>query len=530
MAKPGHRHTNNNPIPVIDLFAGPGGLGEGFASVLDARGQRAFKIRLSIEKDPIAHQTLQLRAFFRQFPPGKAPDEYYMYLRREISQAELFNSHQTEAKAAMDEAWNLELKKENAGAVRERITSALAGADHWVLIGGPPCQAYSLVGRSRNRGIENYDLATDPRQKLYVDYLQVIADHAPAVFVMENVKGLLSAKVNEARIFEKILADLNYPHVALLAEGRRPSGRRRPRYVLHSLNTEVETDLFSAKAPSPHNFLIRAEKHGIPQSRHRLIIVGVRSDLEVSPKPLPTVEKPVPAAAILCGLPSLRSGITGEHDSNEHWVAAIQSGLNCRWEKNPGGSTICSQVARLLIKTMLSSVAPESGRGDKFIHGKNDIAYEPGWFLDPRIGGVCNHSARAHMKSDLYRYLFAACFTNVYKRPPSLSDFPNDLLPNHENVEQAVRTGHFSDRFRVQLPDRPSTTITSHISKDGHYYIHYDPAQCRSLTVREAARLQTFPDNYFFCGGRTAQYTQVGNAVPPLLANGIARIIYNMLR
>ena len=119
---------------------------------------------------------------------------------------------------------------------------------------------------------------------------------------------------------------------------------------------------------------------------------------------------------------------------------------------------------------------------------------------------------RSHIIEDLYRYLFVACFARVKGRSPKLSDFPLTLLPKHENVGKGVEENKFADRFRTQLYGEPSKTVTSHISKDGHYFIHPDSGQCRSLTVREAARIQTFPDNYYFCGSRTQQFHQVGNA------------------
>jgi DNA (cytosine-5)-methyltransferase 1 len=148
---------------------------------------------------------------------------------------------------------------------------------------------------------------------------------------------------------------------------------------------------------------------------------------------------------------------------------------------------------------------------------------------DDRLTVLNAHEARSHMASDLRRYLYAAIFARETGRSPKLSDFPRTLLPNHQNVEEGRNGKMFSDRFRVQLANHVSTTITSHISKDGHYFIHYDPAQCRTLTVREAARLQTFPDNYFFAGPRTAQYHQIGNAVPPQLAQQIAVIVADVL-
>ena len=130
------------------------------------------------------------------------------------------------------------------------------------------------------------------------------------------------------------------------------------------------------------------------------------------------------------------------------------------------------------------------------------------------------------MVSDLGRYLYCACYAAQKDGvSPRSRDFPEVFAPSHESWE----SGKFADRFKVQAKDKPASTITSHISKDGHYYIHYDPAQCRSLTVREAARLQTFPDNYFFEGNRTQQYVQVGNAVPPWLATQIASIVYELI-
>jgi DNA (cytosine-5)-methyltransferase 1 len=231
---------------------------------------------------------------------------------------------------------------------------------------------------------------------------------------------------------------------------------------------------------------------------------------------------------VLNGLPRLRSGLSRTTDSKDAWRAALGGILAGRFLDgipNGKGTALREDIRWTLARLSV----PRADRGGEFVSCTPTSEYRQDWYCDDRISGVCNHASRPHITEDLYRYLFVASYARLYGRSPELRDFPPPLLPNHKNAHDKDKLLYFDDRFRVQLIDKPATTITSHIAKDGHYYIHYDETQCRSLTVREAARLQTFPDNYFFCGTRTQQYVQVGNAVPPLLAHQIARIVANIL-
>lgn len=514
-------------VPVVDLFAGPGGLGEGFTALRRPDGRACFKVRLSIEKDYFAHQTLLLRAFYRQFSPGRIPSLYYDLLRGAASREALFAKFPEQAARATDEAWHGELGVVPHRDVREGIKNALGNSDEWILIGGPPCQAYSVAGRSRNKGIEGYRPDKDQRQYLYAEYLEIIADHWPAIFVMENVKGLLSATLRDQPVFERIYEDLEHP--ARVVQRRAGGKGRSHKYTIISVSEP--TDLF--RGASVDDYLVQAERHGIPQARHRVILVGIRDDLGVpencSEHTLPR-HKETPAQNVLERLPALRSGLSRGRDSATDWINAIRDARERRWLKsarNVGGS----EVQDLILDAIENVVVPKHDRGAEFIPGEFRTSYEPDWFYDGKIEGICNHSSRTHMPRDLHRYLYASCFALCHGHSPRLKHFPADLLPEHRNVALALNGhGYFADRFRVQVEGRPSTTVTSHISKDGHAFIHSDPHQCRSLTVREGARLQTFPDNYLFCGPRTEQYVQIGNAVPPLLARGIARIVWTLLK
>lgn len=523
-------------IPVIDLFAGPGGLGEGFSSVVQ-NNKRVFDIKLSIEKDKNAHSTLEFRSFYKKFDPSKVPDEYYKVLeetdvdKRDKLKKELYDNFPVQYQNVRKEAWNAELgnKEFPSELVDKKIQVNLNNEKSWILIGGPPCQAYSLVGRSRVGGIDK----EDHRIYLYKEYLRIIAEHHPAIFVMENVKGLLSATVNGQKVFNWILRDLKNPSSVF-------KNIESPKYKIFSLTTKAEEydEYGNPIYNESTDFLIKSEQYGIPQKRHRVILLGIRNDINIIPEILEKKELIV-LKEIIGDLPKIRSGLSKtfvssknengkkkryykqEKDSDNNWNKLINSFRNeiISWN---GFAKHYSKDA---------TVSPFGGIGAEFFKCKTPSKSNPlfNWYHDSKLKGACNHISRSHLTQDLKRYMFSSMFAKINNRFPRLHEFRKHsevLLPEHENAE----SGKFADRFRVQLADQPATTVTSHISKDGHYFIHYDPDQCRSLTVREAARIQTFPDNYLFCGPRTAQYHQVGNAVPPLLAKQIAEIVYKIIR
>lgn len=651
-------------IPVIDIFAGPGGLAEGFSSFKHG-DNNPFEVIMSVEKEEGAHATLRLRAFLRWFIHKKkrndAPTLYVNYVQAqdlnekkkpilllgrilglepnelcidreapstevgtliaatEERLAELFGTEWEKfsslqcylddrtdiiqaVRYAIYEARNIELGSQDDEEAalfrplchqREQHLLDNPSTKHTILVGGPPCQAYSNVGRVRRskgnvvnnikEGGNSWTLEDDPRSWLYIEYLKLLDHISPAIFVMENVRGMLSAKFedeegNREHVWRRIIKDLHEPHLAITNSGKTSyTPTSNDKYIICSLvsaeschYTGKEGDLENDFDPS--RFVIKASDYGVPQNRERVILLGIRKDLVANDDIQSLFKnirlnknkiKPNVSNAIR-DLPKQYSKLSGyftserkrplavkdDKENHSKWLEAIDSQLKnlmTRLSKMPPKSAndlfgkeedFYQTIDDTLSDTYNAIVKGVQINGNDWIEApdkKEDDQALSDWYQKIwRKKEPLNHKARGHMDTDLGRYAYAACYA-IASRKTKLGK--QDAIRDQINLEELEKVGllpahrnrkSFTDRFKVQRAESPASTITSHIAKDGHYYIHPDPGQCRSLTVREAARIQTFPDDYFFEGSRLQQYVQVGNAVPPKLANEIAKVVFNV--
>lgn len=291
---------------VVDLFAGPGGLGEGFATFV-AHGVAPFKIGISVEKEASAHRTLTLRSFLREYRTR------HMHLPRQFIEFHAGLAVEPDWSGVDPELWQhatgearaLELGTDTAAtALDTAIDKLKEDYEDTVLIGGPPCQAYSLVGRARSKGKTGYIPEEDSRHYLFREYIRVLDKLRPAAFVMENVKGMLSSTVESRLVFDMLMDDLSS-----LGTGR---GHH---YELRAIRVEDGTASLQ-EAIRPSDFIVRAEAFGVPQRRHRVIIVGVRSDLASNANGAKLTMSGLmrTVSSAIGNLPALRSGISRGHD------------------------------------------------------------------------------------------------------------------------------------------------------------------------------------------------------------------------
>ena len=409
----------------IDLFAGAGGLSEGFI-------QAGFNPIAHVEMNESASQTLVTRSAYYYLTQNGQSSVYYNYLRGNITRDSLLEKV---PKRIKDTVINETMSAETLPAICKRIDNimkirGIKTVD--VIVGGPPCQAYSLVGRAQSSHMD-IPMAQDPRNRLYILYVRMLKKYRPRMFVFENVMGIESA--NGGAIWKNL------------------------KKYLRRVGYEIE-----CKEQNASNF-------GVLQNRRRMIIIGWLKDSGLSYPAFSKVEVTAVVSDLFADLPVL----------------------------TPGNSA--SEYTTVLA----SSYVTETG-----IRTANDI--------------LTLHEARPNKDRDIEIYKTAIRLWNDGHKRLNYNDLPPNLK-THKN------TTSFTDRFKVVEGDEPCChTVLAHLSKDGHYFIHPDIEQHRSVTVREAARIQSFPDSYFFEGTRTSQFIQIGNAVPPLMAKGIAEKIAEQLR
>lgn len=404
-------------LSYIDLFAGAGGLSEGFV-------RKGFKPIIHIEMNKDACYTLQTRLAYHYLTKKNKLDIYENYLRGIISRQDLYDCL---PKNLLNTVLNLKIEENTLDQIYYHIDNNLNLLNNNsvdLLIGGPPCQAYSLIGR------HGVDWNNDKRVKLYKLYGQILAKYRPCMFLFENVPGIISA--NKGKYFNDLK---NY---------------------YGKIGYDVDYQI------------LKAEEFGVLQSRRRVIIIGSLKEKKLT---YPEFEKEIPKYKVADVLHDLKVLKPGESISLENYE-------------------------------------------------KEASEYQKKYHIRGVFDFYTQHIARPHNKNDLSIYKIAQDKWINERHRLKYNDLPNQLRTQN-NITS------FLDRFKVVDINGLAHTLVAHIAKDGHYYIH--PTQLRSISVRESARLQSFPDDYFFEGSRTSAFTQIGNAVPPLMSYALAKKIQEIL-
>lgn len=403
-------------LNTIDLFVGCGGLSEGFEQ------SRKYKMIGAVEWEPSPVKELRNHLKNR----WGIQDSEERVLQFDIQRTEeLFNG------------WKDKKFGESKG-----LDALVGNRQLDVIIGGPPCQAYSVAGRIR----DEHGMREDYRNYLFESYLKVVQHYKPRIFVFENVPGILSAKPGDGSVriidlIQKAFADAGY-----------------------------------AVLPDLSNAIIDMTEYGVPQNRKRIIILGVSK----------------------------------EHygDKAEAMVEKFYSSYLPEY-KIEKKATVRDAIGDLPKLRPLDE--PISYLGRKLSHSVSD----------PLING---HISRFHNKRDIELFKFLeediASGRMKYTSAKSLKTLYTKLTGKTSNVH----------KYYVLRWDEPSNLIPAHLFKDGLRHIHPDPEQARTITVREAARLQTFPDDYYFNCSQTDAFKMIGNAVPPLFAKKVAYAIYHLIQ
>ena len=397
----------------IDLFAGASGMSEGFA-------RSGFTPVAHVEMNKEACCTIKTRTAFHFLKSQNRLSTYYDYLEGKINRESFYKEIPTDL---LNSVLHKEITSRTIQEIFSSIDTMLDSKKVDVIIGGPPCQAYSLVGRSR----DPKQMKWDKRNFLFRYYAEFLKRYKPKYFVFENVLGLLTA--GNSKYLNEML------------------------------------QLFTEMGYSIDYKILHAEDYGVLQKRRRVIIIGRKGKRNFI---FPKLEKAEniwqTKKDLFFDLPSLKPG-------QEMNIA-------------------------------------------EYTEPANEYMKQSG--IRNGVNFVTQHITRNHIERDLEIYYIAIEKWINDKARLKYNDLPS-RLQTHNN------TSAFLDRYKVVDPFGYSHTMVAHIAKDGHYYIYPDKNQVRSISVREAARIQSFPDDYFFEGGRTAAFQQIGNAVPPLMAYAIAQ-------